>query len=319
MKQLAWQSAGLGIFVKNGQTATLIERAATNKLSMNFSGAVKNRDYCDVIIVGAGISGIDAAYHLQTYCPKKSFLILESRHTIGGTWDLFRYPGIRSDSDMQTFSFGFKPWQQHQSISEARLIMDYLEETVAENDIAQHICFQHKVLKADWSSQNKHWTITIEQTDINQIIELNCNFLFLCTGYYDYKEGYTPDYKGLENFKGRFVHPQKWTDDIVYKDKKVIVIGSGATAVTLVPALAKQAQQVIMLQRSPSYVISRPAEDKWANIFHRFLPAKAAHFLGRWKNILMGIYFFNVSRRRPDAVKKYLMKQIKKNWERIMI
>ncbi len=269
-------------------------------------------EHFDVIIIGAGISGIDAAYHIKKECPHKSFTIFEGRSNIGGTWDLFRYPGIRSDSDMYTFSYSFKPWNHSESISDANLILNYLKETVAENDLEKHIRFNHMMEQASWSSEKQEWTITGKKTDEDKTVQVTCNFLLICTGYYNYKEGYTPDYKGLERYQGEFVHPQKWTSDIVHKDKKIVVIGSGATAVTLVPALAETAKHVTMLQRSPSYVMSRPLEDVFAKFAHRLLPDKAAHFLARWKNILLSMYLYSISRRRPAAVKKYIMDQIKK-------
>ncbi len=268
--------------------------------------------FFDVIIIGAGISGIDAAYHIQDKCKNKTYAIFEARDNIGGTWDLFKYPGIRSDSDMQTFSYSFKPWIHKNSISDANTILNYLSEAVEENDIKKHIRFNHKIIKADWSTKNKNWTITAQNTKTNESLIVTTNFLFLCTGYYDYDEGYTPQYKGLERFKGDFVHPQKWTSDIDYTNKKVVVIGSGATAVTLVPTMAEKAAHVTMLQRSPSYILSRPMEDKFANFVHSILPPKIAHFFGRWKNILMSMFMYSYSRRNPEGVKQFIMKQIKK-------
>ncbi len=269
-------------------------------------------EHYDVIIVGAGLSGIDAAYHLQTFCKNKSFVIYEGRDNIGGTWDLFKYPGIRSDSDMQTFSFGFKPWKDSKSIADADTIMTYLKEAVEEYDLEKHIRYNHFIQKAEWSTENCQWTITGKKKKSGEVFKATCHFFFICTGYYDYDEGYTPDFKGLENYKGRFVHPQKWTEDIEYENKKVVVIGSGATAVTLVPVLAEKAAHVVMLQRTPTYILSRPLEDRLSNLFHRFLPVKVAHFLGRWKNVLLQMYLYRISRKRPEMVKKYIMDQIRK-------
>lgn len=215
-------------------------------------------EHFDVLIAGAGISGISSAYHVQTRCPGRSYAILEGRERIGGTWDIFRYPGIRSDSDMYTLGYSFRPWTDPQAIAPGSSILKYLQETVRENDIERHIRFAHRVKSASWSTEDARWTIEIERGEGSESIRLTCSFLHMCTGYYNYDGGYTPDFPGVERFRGRVVHPQKWTEDIEYEGKRVVVIGSGATAVTLVPAMAEQAAHVTMLQRSPTYVVSRP-------------------------------------------------------------
>ncbi len=269
-------------------------------------------EHFDIIIIGAGLSGIDAACHFKKYCPDKTFMILEGRDNIGGTWDLFKYPGIRSDSDMHTFSYSFKPWNYSKTISDANTIMDYLRETVEEYDIGKYIRFNQWVEAASWSSENNTWTIRWQDKKKGMERSATCNFLMFCTGYYDYDEGYTPEFEGLEKYKGRFIHPQKWTSDITYENKNVIVIGSGATAITLVPTLAEKTNHVYMIQRSPSYILSRPLYDRFAKIIHKILPDKIAHFLSRWKNILLSMYLYRVSRKNPKAVSNYIKGQIKK-------
>ncbi len=266
-------------------------------------------EHFDVLIVGAGISGIGAGYHLQANCPGKTYAILEGRETLGGTWDLFRYPGIRSDSDMYTLGYSFKPWTQAKAIADGPAILSYLHETASENDIKRHIRYGHHVTSAAWSTADAAWTV--EATRNGETVRLTCNFLFMCSGYYDYAAGYTPDFAGTDRFKGRIVHPQKWTSDIDYKGKRVIVIGSGATAVTLVPEMAKDAAHVTMLQRSPTYVVSRPEEDAVANWLRRRLPAKLAYGITRWKNVLFGMYFFRLSRKKPERVKQFILNQIR--------
>ncbi len=271
-----------------------------------------SQEHFDVLIIGAGISGIGAAYHLQRDCPTKSYAILENRKAIGGTWDLFRYPGIRSDSDMYTLGFAFKPWKEKKAIADGPSILKYLNETVEENRIDQHIRFQHGVKSAAWSTKEATWTVQVAQGDTGEIVEYTCNFLFLCGGYYQYAAGYTPDFPGIENFKGQLAHPQKWTQDIDYQNKKVVIIGSGATAVTLVPEMAKTAAHVTMLQRSPTYMLSRPAEDAFANKLQKILPEKAAYDIIRWRNVLLTLFLFHQSKRKPEQVKNYLIGQVKK-------
>ncbi|MBG52987.1 MAG: FAD-containing monooxygenase EthA [Rhodobiaceae bacterium] len=269
-------------------------------------------EHFDVIVVGAGISGIGAGYHLQKNCPNKSYMILEGRDKIGGTWDLFKYPGIRSDSDMYTLGYSFKPWTKPKAIADAPSILSYLNETAEEHGIDKKIRYGHQVKNASWSSADAKWTVDVELGEDKTVSQFTCSFLFMCAGYYSYKGGYTPDFPGLEDYQGRLVHPQKWTDDIDYTDKKVVVIGSGATAVTLIPELAKKATHVTMLQRSPTYVVSRPAEDKLANTLRRYLPAKLAYGITRWKNVLLGMYFYNLCRTKPEMVKKRLLDEVRK-------
>ena len=263
-------------------------------------------DHVDVLIVGAGLSGIGAAYHLQTNCPAKTFAILEAREGIGGTWDLFRYPGIRSDSDMYTLGYRFKPWEDPKAIADGPSILSYVKETARENGIDSKIRFNHRVVRAEWSSDDALWTITAERGDSGESVTLTAGFLFMCTGYYHYSEPYTPEFPGEDRFKGTVVHPQHWTDDIDYAGKRVVVIGSGATAVTLVPAMAEKAAHVTMLQRSPTYIISLPGEDPIAKIARRFLSTNAAYAFLRWKNVIAQALFFQLSRRRPRFVKGLL-------------
>jgi monooxygenase len=272
-------------------------------------------EHVDVLIVGAGLSGIGAAYHLQHKCPGKSFMLLEGRDCIGGTWDLFRYPGIRSDSDMFTLGYSFKPWTEPKAIADGPRILNYVRETASENGIDQKIRFNHRVKRASWSSQEARWTVEAERSGGGEggteTVRFTCNFLFMCSGYYKYEEGYTPEFQGSKDFGGRIVHRQKWTDDIDYAGKRVVVIGSGATAVTLVPEMAKKAAHVTMLQRSPTYVVSRPAQDPVANKLRRNLPSKLAYHLIRWRNVLWGMYFFQLSRRKPARVKELILGGVK--------
>ena len=269
-----------------------------------------DKTYFDVLIIGAGISGISAARHLQMDCPNKTFAILEGRQNIGGTWDLFKYPGIRSDSDMYTLGFRFRPWTSTKAIADGPSIMNYLNETIDEYKIREKILFNQKVKKASWSSSEALWTLEVEVN--GQPVTYTCNFLSVCAGYYNYESGYLPDFTGMDQFKGQIVHPQKWTSDIDYTNKRIIVIGSGATAVTLVPEMAKKAAHVIMLQRSPTYIFSRPDEDKVANWMNKNLPLSVAYPITRWKNVLLGMLFYSVSRKYPDFVKKLLIKGVKK-------
>ena len=233
-------------------------------------------EHFDVLIVGAGLSGIDAAYHLQTKCPSKTFVILESRNAIGGTWDLFRYPGVRSDSDMYTLGFGFRPWRDKKSIASGPSILKYLQDTVREYGFDRKIRFGHQVTRASWSSSEALWTIDATGPE-EKPARFTCNFLYVCSGYYDYSEGYMPGWPGMDRFRGRVVHPQHWPEDFNCDAKRVVVIGSGATAVTLVPELAKSAAHVTMLQRSPTYIVARPSEDPIAKWMLRHLPASVAH------------------------------------------
>jgi cation diffusion facilitator CzcD-associated flavoprotein CzcO len=269
-----------------------------------------SQEHFDVLIVGAGLSGIGAGYHLREKCPGKSYVILEGRDCIGGTWDLFRYPGIRSDSDMFTLGYSFKPWLDPKAIADGPQILSYVRETAAENGIDKHIRFHHRVRRAAWSTPEARWSVEAERSTGEGAVEtvrFTCNFLFMCSGYYKYEAGYTPEFAGVADFAGRLVHPQKWTDDIDYAGKRVVVIGSGATAVTLVPELAKTAEEVTMLQRSPTYVVSRPAQDLLANKLRRNLPARLAYHLIRWRNVMWGMYFFQLSRRKPARVKQLIL------------
>src|ERR1700736_4375312 len=243
-------------------------------------------EHFDVLIVGAGLSGIGAGFHLQQKCPGKSFAILEGRDCIGGTWDLFRYPGVRSDSDMFTLGYSFKPWTEPKAIADGPRILNYVRETAADNGIDRKIRFNHRVKRASWSTPDARWTLEAERGQVGEgglkTVRFTCNFLFMCSGYYKYEEGYTPEFSGSQDFAGRIVHPQQWTDDIDYAGKRVVVIGSGATAVTLVPELAKTAAHVTMLQRSPSYVISLPGEDPLARALRRLLAPKLVYPIVRW-------------------------------------
>jgi len=271
-------------------------------------------DHVDVLIVGAGLSGIGAAYHLQKDCPNKSYAILEGREAIGGTWDLFRYPGIRSDSDMYTMGYSFRPWTEPKALADGPSILNYVRDTATEAGIDRKIRFNHWVTRASWSTQDAKWTVEAarkSQGAPDEIVRMTCNFLFLCAGYYRYAEGYTPDFAGMDRFKGVLVHPQKWQEGLDYAGKRVVVIGSGATAVTLVPEMAKTAAHVTMLQRSPTYVVSRPGQDGIAHWLRKHLPAKAAYGLSRWKNVLLGMFFFQMSRRRPEQTKRMLLKGVR--------
>jgi len=267
-----------------------------------------HREHLDVLIVGAGLAGIGAAAHLQQNCPEKSYAILESRETIGGTWDLFRYPGIRSDSDMFTLGYSFKPWLGEKSIADGESILAYIKETAGEYGVEDRIRFGHKVLAAEWSSDEARWTVRAERD--GEPVELTCNWLYGCTGYYRYDEGFLPKFEGTERFEGQIVHPQHWPEDLDYEGKRVVVIGSGATAMTLVPALAERTAQVTMLQRSPTYVVSRPAVDPLAQRLRRLLPEKLAYAAVRWKNVLVLHGSYTLFRRRPEFSKRILRKRL---------
>jgi cation diffusion facilitator CzcD-associated flavoprotein CzcO len=266
-------------------------------------------EHFDVIIVGAGLSGIGAACHLRQRHPRKSFVILEGRNAMGGTWDLFRYPGVRSDSDMYTLGYRFRPWSDAKAIADAPSILNYIRETAVEFGVDKEIRYGHRVKHASWSTADALWTVEAETE--TAISRFSCNFLYLCTGYYDYEAGYTPEWDGVERYRGQIVHPQKWPEDLDYEGKRVVVIGSGATAVTLVPAMAERAAHVTMLQRSPTYVVSRPAEDKIANTLRSVLPGRAAYALTRWKNVLIQMFFYWLARSRPDLFKRMLAKGVR--------
>jgi cation diffusion facilitator CzcD-associated flavoprotein CzcO len=266
--------------------------------------------HVDVVVVGAGISGIGAAYHLRTMCPDRTFTILEARGDIGGTWDLFRYPGVRSDSDMHTLGYSFKPWTSERSIADGPSIMEYLRETVAEHDIARHIRFDRRVRRADWDSATSTWTLTVERLAGDSVLDtevMTCSFLFVCAGYYSYRSGHTPEFPGRERFRGRIVHPQDWPSDLDHSGQRVVVIGSGATAVTLVPAMADTAAHVTMLQRSPTYVVARPETDAVANTLRRFLPSRLAYRITRAKNTTMQQLVYRKTRTDPGTVRRKLL------------
>ncbi|NQW60168.1 NAD(P)/FAD-dependent oxidoreductase [bacterium] len=268
-------------------------------------------EHVDVLVVGAGISGIGAGYHLNTMCPSRTYAILEGRADIGGTWDLFRYPGVRSDSDMHTLGFRFKPWTEAKAIADGSDILRYLHNTMNEFDIARHIRFGHLVKTAQWSSETSQWTVHVERVGTGDIVTFTCGFLFMCSGYYSYREGYTPEFAGRDRFRGEVVHPQKWTSDVSYSGKRVVVVGSGATAITLVPAMAKEAEHVTMLQRSPTYIAARPDVDAFANKLRKYLPAKIAYAITRLKNTKYQQLVYSRSRTHPDKVKEILLKGVR--------
>ncbi len=263
-------------------------------------------EHFDVLVIGAGLSGVAAGYHLKTKCPDKTFALLEARDTIGGTWDLFRYPGIRSDSDMYTLGYSFRPWKGEKAMADGPSILEYVRETAREHGIDRRVRFGHRVERASWSSEKGLWTVEARRKD-GSIAKLTCRFLFACSGYYDYESGYCPSFPGTERFRGRIVHPQKWTDDIEWEGKRVVVIGSGATAVTLVPELAKRAAHVTMLQRSPTYVIALPSVDRFVRLLDRVLPGNAGHTVARWKNILVSMAFYDFCRRFPEQAKALIV------------
>jgi monooxygenase len=267
-------------------------------------------EHVDVLIVGAGLSGIGAACHLRAQCPGKSFAILEARDAMGGTWDLFRYPGIRSDSDMFTLGYRFRPWTEAEAIADGPAILDYIRRTARDHGVEGAIRYRHRVVRAEWSSEEARWSVTAERGEGGETVRMTCGFLFACAGYYRYDEGYSPGFEGTERFRGELIHPQHWPEDLDYDGKRVVVIGSGATAVTLVPAMAERAEHVTMVQRSPSYVLSLPARDPIADALRRLLPPRAVYPIVRWKNALLALGVFNLSRRRPDLVKRIIRKGV---------
>jgi cation diffusion facilitator CzcD-associated flavoprotein CzcO len=272
----------------------------------------QTHEYLDVIIIGAGLSGIGAAVHLQKDSPNKSYAILEGRAAIGGTWDLFRYPGIRSDSDMYTLGYNFKPWTSPKGIADGKDIREYICEAAQENDIEKNIRFGHKVLSSSWSSKTARWTIAVQLTASGEIRHYECNFLLCCTGYYNYDQGYQPEFTGRENFKGDIIHPQKWDENYDYSNKKVVVIGSGATAVTLVPAMTDKAQHVTMLQRSPSYVMALPQDDPMVNGLRKFLPETWVYRITRTRNIAFAAMMYNYCKKFPNSARRLIQKLVKK-------
>jgi cation diffusion facilitator CzcD-associated flavoprotein CzcO len=264
-------------------------------------------EHVDVVVVGAGLSGIGAGYHLQTISPDRSYVILEGRDSLGGTWDLFKYPGIRSDSDMHTLGFSFKPWTEAKSIADGPSILQYLKQTVAQFGIDKHIRYGQLVTKAQWSTDDALWTVTSTNKATGASNTITCSFLFMCSGYYSYKKGHTPEFTGRERFKGLVIHPQEWPTDLDYAGKRVVVIGSGATAVTIVPSMADKAAHVTMLQRSPTYMVSRPDHDVLANRLRKVLPPKMAYNLTRFKNTWRQQLVYNKTRTDPNKVKQLLL------------
>jgi cation diffusion facilitator CzcD-associated flavoprotein CzcO len=284
----------------------MADRAAVVEHAHLNTGEQPGVEHFDVLIVGAGLSGIGAAYHLQADCPKKNYLMLEGRDAIGGTWDLFRYPGVRSDSDMYTLGYRFRPWKEAKAIADGPSILRYIRETAQDYGIDRKIRYGHKVKVARWSSADEHWTVEAAKAD-GSGARFTCNFLYMCSGYYDYAGGYMPGWPGMENFRGQIVHPQKWPENLDYKDKRVVVIGSGATSVTLVPAMAEAAAHVVMLQRSPSYILPLPSQDAVANWLRGKVPPALAYAIVRWKNVLVAMYLFNQSRSKPEKIRKWLL------------
>src|SRR4051794_615103 len=268
-------------------------------------------EHLDVLVVGGGLSGVGAGCQLKMNCPGKTFAILEARDAIGGTWDLFRYPGIRSDSDMFTLGYNFHPWKQAKSIADGPAIRAYINETADEFDVRDAIRLNQRGVRAEWSSQDARWTVDVQRTDTGDSFQITCDFLYACTGYYSYDEGYTPEFAGRDRFKGEIIHPQQWPGGYDYSGKRVVVIGSGATAVTLVPAMADRAAHVTMLQRSPSYVVSLPGKDSIADWLRHALPERQAHGLVRWKNVLQGMYYYTLMRQQPVLAKQALLKLVR--------
>jgi monooxygenase len=260
-------------------------------------------EHVDVLIIGAGLSGVGAAVHLQRDCPDRGYAILEGRATSGGTWDLFRYPGIRSDSDMYTLGYAFKPWREAKAIADGPSILKYIRETATEHGVENHIRYHHRALSASWSSAEARWTVTAERGEARETVIFTCSFLLVCTGYYSYARGHVPAFEGVGDYAGRIVYPQFWPQDLDYAGKRVVVIGSGATAVTIVPEMARTAAHVTMLQRSPTYVVARPSRDAIADWLRKRLPAKMAYGMTRWKNVLLGMYFYRLCKRKPERVK----------------
>jgi len=260
-------------------------------------------EHFDVLVIGAGLSGIGAACHLQRHCPERTYAILEARDRIGGTWDLFRYPGVRSDSDMHTLGYSFRPWEDARAIADGPSILRYVTDTAHHYGVTDHVRTGHRVERAEWSSPQSRWTVQVRHAETDELSTITCSFLFCCGGYYRYDEGYTPHLEGVERFSGAVVHPQHWPEDLDYAGKRVVVIGSGATAVTIVPAMAQTAAHVTMLQRSPSYIVSLPARDGVADWLRRRLPRMTAYQIVRWKNVALMTLSYQLSRRRPRLMK----------------
>ena len=271
-----------------------------------------NIEFHDVVIVGAGLSGIGTACHLEAASPGTDFIILEGRERLGGTWDLFRYPGIRSDSDMHTLGYRFKPWTDAKAIADGPSILRYLQETAAEHDIDRHIRYRHRLKKAEWSTHDSSWTLSVDVADEESPRQIRCRFLLMCAGYYSYEHGHTPVFSGRERFAGSVVHPQHWPQDLDYDGKRIVIIGSGATAVTLLPELSKRADHVVMLQRSPTYMISLPDEDIIANTLRKLLPDMLAYRITRWKNVRQQALIFWLARKWPRLVRRVLVGHARK-------
>ncbi len=269
-------------------------------------------EHFDVVVVGAGISGIGAGYHLQTMSPNRSYVILEGRDDIGGTWDLFRYPGVRSDSDMHTLGYSFKPWTAEKSIADGPSILQYLRDTAREFEIDRHIRFGHQIASAQWSTENARWTVSGQRKDTGEAVTFTCGYLFMCSGYYSYKGGYTPEFAGVDHFRGQIVHPQAWPEDLDYAGQRVVVVGSGATAMTLIPAMVDTAAHVTMLQRSPTYVVAAPDRDAIANALRKVLPKKVAYKITRKKNVAFQQMIYKRTRTQPDKVKAGLIGRVSK-------
>jgi cation diffusion facilitator CzcD-associated flavoprotein CzcO len=268
-------------------------------------------EHLDVLIIGAGLSGIGAAVHLHRKCPGKRYALLEGRPRMGGTWDLFRYPGIRSDSDMHTLGYSFKPWREAKAIADGPSILRYIEEAAAEYGVDEHIRYGHRATRASWSTEDAAWTVEAVQTATGETVRLTCNFLLMCAGYYSYEQGHTPEFAGQDRFRGTIIHPQQWPEDLDYAGKRVVVIGSGATAMTLVPAMARDVAHIVMLQRSPTYVVSRPAKDVIANALRAVLPEHWAYAITRWKNVLMQQFLYRRTRTHPEQVKARLLDMVR--------
>lgn len=267
--------------------------------------------HVNILIVGAGLSGIGAAYHLNKECPNKDYLILESRDQLGGTWDLFKYPGIRSDSDMCTMGFRFKPWQGEKLVADGGAILDYLHEIADENKIKEKIQYHSHVESVSWSSDIAQWSVNYRNKLDNSKSVLTCDFLYLCVGYYDYDQGYDPEFKGSDNFDGQIIHPQKWPENLDYSNKRVVVIGSGATAVTLIPSMAEKTKHITMLQRSPTYYMIRPNENPVGNFIRKITNNTVAYYVMRWQNIFLQSWSFKKARKYPKNVKAFLIKLVK--------
>jgi len=289
-----------------GGMATVVEEGA------RITGNERGTEHFDVILVGAGLSGIGAAYHLQKEFPKKNYVILEGRKTMGGTWDLFRYPGIRSDSDMYTLGYRFRPWREAKAIADGPSILNYIRETAQDYGIDRKIRYGCRAKRATWSAEAAKWTLEVAG-DGGATTRMTCDFLYMCSGYYDYAGGYMPGWPGMERFGGTIVHPQKWPEGLDYTGKRVVVIGSGATAVTLVPAMTDKAEHVVMLQRSPSYVLALPGKDMVAEWLRGKVPAGLAYMIVRWKNVLVAMYLYQQSRKHPEKIKKWILGLAKKS------